>query len=233
MALSRVNTNAPSPCATETAVSPWIATRFPYPVPLVGNTTELSGSNKSSIVITAWVRLVKFAGSDAALVALVAFAAGGSPSDASSGAANDSTGAPLMFRLTATSVSSPLKRIALGPTCGGGGLGGGNPTVELEGGGDGSGGGGAGSAETTRFTPASHRISEGSDEETTVICGFLPSPEGRLSVDSSPPSSNAQYATKESYDLCHATGGIAWCSLISAALKLEFHTLTSSMNPLY
>ena len=91
-----------------------------------------------------------------------------------------------LSRLTATCVSRPLKRIALGPVCGGGEGWGGEATA---GGGD---GGGAGAEETTRFTPASHKTSAGSEDETTVICGSLPSAEGRVSVDSSPPSSNAQ-----------------------------------------
>ena len=127
-----------------------------------------------------------------------------------SGDAPDGGGADVLddgelSRLTATSVSSPLKRIALGPVRGGGEGGGGEATPA--GGGE---GGGAGAEETTRFTPASHKTSAGSEDETTVICGSLPSAEGRVSVDSSPPSSNAQYATKESYERCHCTGGIAW-----------------------
>ena len=92
-----------------------------------------------------------------------------------------------LSRLTAISVSSPLKRIALGPVRGGGEGGGGEATPA--GGGE---GGGAGAEETTRFTPASYKTSAGSEDETNVIRGSLPSAEGRVSVDSSPPSSNAQ-----------------------------------------
>ena len=131
---------------------------------------------------------------------------GDAPDDGGVDVSDGGECATLLSRLTSTCVSRPLKRIALGPVRGGGEGGGGEATT---GGGD---GGGAGAEETTRFTPASHKTSAGSEDETTVICGLgsLPSAEGRVSVDSSPPSSNAQYATKESYERCQCTGGIAW-----------------------
>mmetsp|Transcript_8515 Transcript_8515/g.31863 ORF Transcript_8515/g.31863 Transcript_8515/m.31863 type:complete len:294 (+) Transcript_8515:7921-8802(+) len=187
VALFRVNTYAPTPTATATAVSPWIATRFPYSPPSLVNTPSSVGSNTSSMVITAW-------DVTSATYCAVSFAAGGSAGDGvpGDGATDESTGAPLMFRLTTISVSTPLNRSALGPCCGGGGAGNGGAST------GGGGGGGAGAATTARFTPASHKTSARSDEETTVISTSKPCPEGSVLLVSIPPSSNAQYATKES-----------------------------------